>query len=293
MFPYTLNSNLIFLSASQLFHMLYRKGFAFCCGTMTVGTAYMPLNDFTYVKEWTLLNKRYWAILLTYILMQLSGIVGIPLLLAAGMDITQSVAVWSIFSFVAALVVMLLLLIPERKAKPHPKLKRTSVGDAVLWSFLGILLAFVAQYVAVIIETAIFNVEPGSENTQEIVEMVQMVPVFALVVAIVGPILEELVFRKVLFGALYRRMNFFFAALISSVIFAAVHLDFTHLLIYTAVGFTFSFLYVKTGRIIVPIIAHVAMNGFVVITQVVFADQLEEIIREAEQAALIIGGLFL
>lgn len=273
--------------------MLYRKGSVVSCGTMTVGTAYGPLNDFTYVKEWTLLNKRYWAILLTYILMQLSGILGIPLLLSTGMDITQSIAVWSIFSFVAALVVMLLLLIPERKAKSHPKLKRTSVGDAVLWSFLGILLAFVAQYVAVIIETAIFNVEPGSENTQEIVEMVQMVPVFALVVAVVGPILEELVFRKVLFGALYRRMNFFFAALISSVIFAAVHLDFTHLLIYTAVGFTFSFLYVKTGRIIVPIIAHVAMNAFVVMTQVIFADQLEEIIREAEQAALIIGGLFL
>lgn len=235
------------------------------------------------------MNSRYWAILIVYILMHVSGIFGVPFLYGRGLDLNESFAAWSMWSFIVTLILILLLLLPERLYK-HPRLERTTTGHAVKWSIFGIFLAFIAQYLAIMIETYAFGIEPGSENTQDILEMVKMVPIFAIVVAIIGPILEEIVFRKVIFGAFYKRFNFVISALLSSVIFAVVHLDFTHILIYTAVGFTFSFLYVKTGRIIVPIIAHVAMNGYAVIIQVLLGDKLQEMQEELEQMQFILGG---
>lgn len=121
--------------------------------------------------------------------------------------------------------------------------------------------------------------------------LVKSLPLLVIVVSIIGPILEEIIFRQIIFGSLYKKFNFFISALISSLIFAVVHMDFTHLLIYTAMGFTFAFLYVRTKRIIVPIFAHVAMNTFVVVVQTIFADDIERIMKQAEKLQqTFIGG---
>ncbi|MBE7123128.1 CPBP family intramembrane glutamic endopeptidase [Bacillus cereus] len=53
---------------------------------------------------------------------------------------------------------------------------------------------------------------------------------------------------------------FILAAAISSFLFAAMHFNFDHVLVYMSMGFVFSFLYVKTYRIAVPITAHALMN---------------------------------
>ncbi|SDI26203.1 hypothetical protein SAMN05192534_12915 [Alteribacillus persepolensis] len=238
------------------------------------------------------MNSRYWAILITYILMHVSGIFGVPFLYGRGLTVTESFAAWTMWSFIGALIIILVFLVPERRYT-HPRMQRTSPAHAVKWSIFGVFLAFIAQYIAILIETYVIGIDPGSENTQEIIDMVQLVPIFAVVVALIGPILEEIVFRKVIFGAFYKRFNFIISALLSSLIFAVVHMDFTHILIYTAVGFTFSFLYVKTGRIVVPIIAHVAMNGYAVLVQVLLGDRLQEMQEELETMQLILGGWLL
>ena len=63
-----------------------------------------------------------------------------------------------------------------------------------------------------------------------------------------------------------------------------------HVILYSAMGFTFAFLYVKTKRIIVPIIAHVTMNTMVVLLQSVFREDIERMIKEAEKIQSFIGG---
>ncbi len=235
------------------------------------------------------MNIRYWWIVITYILVQFSVLLGVPLLLSLGVSRTQAFGIWSIFSFTIGLVIILILLIPDIRER-HLVRGRSTRGEAIRWSLIGIALVFGAQYAAALIESVVLGIEPGSQNTQDIVEIAKAFPAFILIVSIIGPILEEIVFRKVLFGALYKRFNFGIAALVSSLIFAVVHMDFIHLLIYTAMGFAFAFLYVKTKRIIVPIIAHVSINLFVAVVQVVFADQLEEMIENLEQTASIIFG---
>jgi membrane protease YdiL (CAAX protease family) len=228
------------------------------------------------------LEKRHWYVILTYIIMQFSSILGIPLLYNLGVGPREvAVAYWLIFSFFAALVIILLLL---RRDMRFSELRddRSPMPVAIAWAIIGIFLALFAQGIAATIENKIFGIEYGSENTQFLVEIAKVTPLFIIVTSIIGPILEEIIFRKLLFGTLYKRFNFVIAGLLSSVIFAMVHMDFTHILIYTAMGFTFAFLYVRTKRIIVPIIAHVAMNTFVVLIQIVFKDELEKYQQQME-----------
>lgn len=236
------------------------------------------------------MNKRYWFIVLTYILMYFSGFVGVPLFLAIGVPKEKILALWNCLSFSIALIIILILLIPDMKER-HFVRGRSTRSTAFLWAILGIFMAFGAQYIAAIIEMQIFRIEPGSENTADIVELAKTVPAFMIIVAIVGPILEEIVFRMIIFGALYKRFNFWIAAIISSLIFAVVHFDFEHMLIYTAIGITFAFLYVKTKRILVPICAHVAMNSFVMIVQVIFGEKIQELLELLEQSEQTLGGL--
>lgn len=222
--------------------------------------------------------------------MQVSSIVGVPILLYfnifTGEDYRETFTLastyWIIFSFTIGLMITLLLLRPDMRAD-YRDIKRSTLGQTIAWSIGGIFLAMLAQGIAANIEIRVFGVEPGSENTQQIMELVRMTPFLIIVVSVIGPILEEIIFRMIIFRTLYKRFNFFISALLSSVLFAAVHMEFSHLLLYSAMGFTFAYLYVKTNRIIVPIFAHVAMNTLVVIVQTVFADDIERMMREAEK----------
>lgn len=169
-----------------------------------------------------------------------------------------------------------------------------SVGWSTLWVVIGFFLALFGQQAAFYIQSFLFGVEAESENTRMILDMMSDNLWILLAVAVLGPIIEELVFRQAIFGHLYKKMNFFWAALISSAIFSIVHLDFSHILVYTAMGFVFSYLYVKTKRIIVPIIAHVLMNTFaslpIIFLEIMDMD-LDDLEELEESLQFIIGAL--
>lgn len=232
--------------------------------------------------------------------MHLSSFIGIPLVYKIG--INQGVepsmmqqltpGYWLTFSFSVALVIILLILkkaeIRQTRLHSDPPMH---VQGSTFWAIAGVFLAFFAQDIAIRIEL-LLGVTPGSENTQQIIQIIEYVPFTMIVASILGPILEEIVFRKVIFGSLYERFPFWVAALISSVIFSAAHMELEHTLLYSAMGFTFAFLYVKTKRLIVPIIAHVSMNTLVILGQYFFRDELEKYIEEAEKISGFIGGFF-
>ncbi|WP_299094354.1 type II CAAX endopeptidase family protein [uncultured Metabacillus sp.] len=241
------------------------------------------------------MKKHYWFILLTYMLMQLSGAIGIGILQLLHIGDTQieRFAYWTIFSFTAAFIIILLLLRKERKDENLLRGEPSSVAASVGWAIGGFFLAIIAQSIAANIEINLFDVDPGSENTQMIVRVIESAPFVILITSIIGPILEEIIFRKIIFGVLYKQTNFIIAALISSIIFSLLHGEPEHLLLYASMGFTFAFLYVKTKRIIVPIFAHVAMNTMVVIVQTVFREDIENMMKQMEElqnVQAIIGG---
>lgn len=269
--------------------------------------------------------RRYIYVLVIYVgIALILGGIAIPLLLfnLFDMDIYQANIYGNLISFTISLVLMLRLMRPDFEEEKLTS--KTSVGTIIAWSFLGVILAFVAQITAGLIETNVFKIEMGSDNTKLITKMVNATPLFFLIPAIIGPILEELVFRKIIFGSLYKSIkhfirvyflgrpkqsvdaidqsqvssdrsykiiSFILAGAISALIFAAAHQDFEHILIYAAMGFTFAFLYVMTNRIIVPIITHMAMNSIVLMLQQLV--DIEELEKQLEQLEEIRNGIIM
>ena len=237
------------------------------------------------------MKKEYWYIIIAYISMHLSNFIGVPAVYFIGTwmggnpEKLEMLAgpYWLVISFVTALVVILFLL---RKEWGLASRNAASWPMSFTWAFLGIFLALFSQYIAANIEL-LFGIEVGSDNTSNIMDMIEQFTLMILVSSIIGPILEEIVFRKIIFGSLHKRFNFLISALASSVIFASAHGEFEHIILYSAIGFTFAYLYVKTNRIIVPILTHVGMNTFAVVSQFLYREGLNK------EVQAFIGGIFL
>lgn len=239
------------------------------------------------------ITSRYSLVVIAYIVMQTGLALGSSFVLhtSFGIDFESgaNVGISSLITFSIGLIVILLLLHKDKEMGGGLPGEKTTPLETVSWSIIGVFLVFITQMVAGLIETYVFGIEAGSDNTAVLVDFANQFLPFIFVIAVLGPIIEELVFRKAIFGWLYVRTNFIVAGLVSSLIFALIHFDFAHLLIYAAMGFSFAFLYVKTNRIIVPIISHIALNSFVVIVQVLFYDEIMRMVEPVNFIHNVIG----
>ncbi|WP_075620373.1 CPBP family intramembrane glutamic endopeptidase [Paenisporosarcina indica] len=219
-------------------------------------------------------NKTAFYLIVTYVIMQLSGYLFAPLLLEffmqQGIKVSQAELLasgwWIFISMLIATIITLVLVQKDKSFFTNLKGKKSSIGASIGWGFLGFFMVLIGQSLAAVIEGAL-GVDPGSENTAVFVKISAAAPVAILSIAIFAPILEELIFRRVIFGSLVQKTNFFIAGFVSAVVFAIIHFDFTHILLYAVSGFIFAFLYYKTKRILTSIISHMLLNGFVVLIQ--------------------------
>ena len=110
------------------------------------------------------------------------------------------------------------------------------------------------------------------------------VPAIILVVVILGPAVEELVFRGAVFNGLYRlsglasarfgraddtrttarRVSFALAALVSSVVFALLHLEPVLLPALLILAVVLCALFERTGSLLPTFVAHATFNSFAV-----------------------------
>jgi membrane protease YdiL (CAAX protease family) len=233
-----------------------------------------------------------------YVLMQFSSFIGIPLLTKFNLidsnlkeiEQTQYAAgLWATISFTVASILIIYLL--KRDLLPSRNERSGSLINSAMWAFNGIFIALIGQGIAASIENKLFGIEPGSDNTKQIVDIAEVFPIFIFIIAILAPILEEIIFRRIIYKPLADKYNFFVGATVSSIFFAIVHFDFEHLLIYLSMGFTFAFLYRITNNLLVPIVAHMSMNSIVVMVQILFADKIQDFV-EKNKPAFILFNLF-
>src|SRR5699024_12110363 len=81
----------------------------------------------------------------------------------------------------------------ERLSNPLP------LGKIIGWTALGIVLAWGAQLIAIMIETNLLGISEGSENTESIIDITRRNPLLFIIPVFTAPILEELIFRKLIF----------------------------------------------------------------------------------------------
>lgn len=220
-------------------------------------------------------KKTAFYILITYIIMQLSGAVLLQQLYTfyKGQHPTwthdklalHTQGWYMFFSMFLALIVSILFIARDKQFFDNFK-EKMPLPQAILWGIIGFVMVLAGQMIGGMIES-LLGISGSSENTTSLLGITDVVPIAILAIALFGPILEELVFRRVIFGSLYQGTSFWIAALISSLFFALMHFDFVHILLYAITGFVMAFLYTKTGRIITPMIAHILLNTFVTFTQ--------------------------
>jgi uncharacterized protein len=90
-----------------------------------------------------------------------------------------------------------------------------------------------------------------------------------LVESAIGAIAEEWLFRGVLLHLWARRFGVRFAVLATSILFAALHSDVIGSVIF---GIVMAAVYIRTGTLLVPIVAHFLFNTLVVVGGMVFVD---------------------
>ena len=240
-------------------------------------------------------------IILTFIVVQVAVI---PVGIVIGLmyqDLTQAELVEKIMPYqfgafvLGAIAVIILGNTHKDKNIFERSEKKSPLYATVLWIIGGTFLAYTSQIVAGLINVYLLGNPVESQNTEGIIDMVLGAPYMVILVVVLGPIIEEYVFRRAIFAELYElmaKMNkvvaFLLAGLISGVVFALAHWDFTHIIIYLAMSYTFSFVYLMTKRLIVPIMVHMLMNGIVVLLQVVLKDHIEAIEKLQSVAQAII-----
>lgn len=171
-------------------------------------------------------------------------------------------------SYLIGAVVMILLYVYQKEPLKIEK-NTASKLSILIWGIVGIFIALILQNIAANIEGLFGELQP-SQNTQNIITIILQRPIFAVAVMIGGPIMEEFVFRRALFGILAKYSNYWIGLILSSLAFAFAHND-GHLLVYFFLGSFFLWLYTHTGKIWTSIITHVGMNTLVVIVQIALA----------------------
>jgi membrane protease YdiL (CAAX protease family) len=140
------------------------------------------------------------------------------------------------------------------------------------------LLMVPAAVVGMLILTALLVSWGGeartSANQEGLQELMQQVPAWLMVplLVLVGPFVEEYIFRHLLIGKLSRRVNIWICCALSVVLFAGIHIagqeaiTLTALLPYLAMGATLVFVYVWTGKnLMFSYLVHAAKNLLAVV----------------------------
>ncbi|MBC1579940.1 type II CAAX endopeptidase family protein [Listeria seeligeri] len=218
--------------------------------------------------------KRYMTIVFVYLLLLFSASVGIPIvyhILTSTTSISSadanaySMIIWSIFSNILSLIIIFALLYKKPEENKIIRGEKTSPLRSIVWIIGGVIGLYIAQIICSIIISLISGNIDESANTERLVNLTKAAPIFLIFISILGPILEELVFRKVIFGGLSNVMNIHVAAVISSLFFGLLHGDISFLLSYFVIGLILCFLYTKTKRISVSMGAHILMNTIVLL----------------------------
>ena len=91
---------------------------------------------------------------------------------------------------------------------------------------------------------------------------VSVILLFAL--AVLAPLVEELIFRGLLYGWLAGRWGTIVAWIVSSLAFAAAHIEWKHIVLVLPLGLWFGWLRRRTGSLWPSLVAHMVNNGIAV-----------------------------
>lgn len=140
-------------------------------------------------------------------------------------------------------------------------------------SLIGLVLIFntfsiTTYWFYLFIQDSFFKLDPfmvNSLNGSNVFLIVLMIST-----TVTSPIAEEFIFRGLLLNRLIKKTNKWGGILISSLLFAAVHMQAEKLIATFLFGIIASLIYLKTKNLFVPILIHILHNSLAFIQTLVF-----------------------
>ena len=137
----------------------------------------------------------------------------------------------------------------------------TELKDYIFIGWLGISLGMCLS-----VAVSIFGISAQDEAFKQVNELIESQP-FWLKIASVGiiiPIQEELMYRGLIYKNIEQRYDHIKAAVISSTVFAVMHMNLSQGIYAFLMGFVLAFIYQKTKNIYACITFHCSANIFAV-----------------------------
>lgn len=137
----------------------------------------------------------------------------------------------------------------------------------VLKSIVVIMLLSIAVAVGLNSLLLIVNLAQYSERYQEAAMTLWAPPIWQqmLYSIMLIPVVEEVIFRCIVFRILRKWVDFSWAMPVSAVLFGAYHGNLVQFVYATICGMLLAYLYEKYDTILAPILSHMAMNAVAVI----------------------------
>lgn len=197
-------------------------------------------------------------------------IVGVPMLFILGSDTLKTPLVATIFSVLVYSLSFIFLLFALKHIKPlKDPVTRNELGlnNLVTFSDIGLALAGFFSYLAFsAILTALFSVFPWFNLTenQPLLYSTLISPlnkVFAAIaLVVVGPILEEVIYRGLIYGKLRKKHSLITSILIVSILFGFLHGQWNVGVDVFALSVVACLMRETTGTIYAGIILHILKN---------------------------------
>ncbi|MEI4771914.1 CPBP family intramembrane glutamic endopeptidase [Psychrobacillus sp. FJAT-51614] len=154
------------------------------------------------------------------------------------------------------LLVTLYLLKNDLKVMVFEKGKSTvkqSIYAIIKWFFIAIV-----GFIVIAIITPLFYTSEVSNSSR----MTQAIPLIVIPFVFIAPVLEELIFRRIIFTSFSKKFTVLLSILFTSVIFAGWHMTLSGFPIIFWLSIVITYSYYQTNRLLVPITLHILWNLF-------------------------------
>ena len=210
---------------------------------------------------------HYGATMLATIALYLSYIFqagGVQEIASAGKRLLQSTLYVTLIGDVAAGVILYLFYRKDQQRRKEGfsgNRKNFVWAPPVIWFSVIVLAIAIGQFLNDFIQVIHLNdLFPGYSQVSETAFGGQSMGLMILVVGIIGPVCEELMFRGIIFHRLKDWIRPEIAIVVSAVLFGIYHGNVVQFFYATCMGIMLAIVYDKTGTLWTSIVAHVAAN---------------------------------
>ena len=181
-----------------------------------------------------------------------------------------------VLSYLPLYIALPLALLCVRKLpKEPPEDHAMSLGKWLGVLAICIFLTYLGNFVGIGINALITSISGGSlESMNPLANIAQQGGILwrTLVLAVAAPVVEELIFRRTVLNRL-RIYGEKTALLVSAMLFALFHANFSQLFYAFLLGLLFGYVYLRTGRIRYSIALHMVINFIGSVLSVVLTEK--------------------